>query len=169
MLRGWPRRMRNAFGSRAARRRIGAVRSGFIATPAIGNIAGSRKPEVVAAGLDGRVYAWNRRGRRVRGFPVAIDARRPPANGRQDYAIYASPALADLNGDGRLDIVVGACHSIVSVSHVRSQSAVMCPANASHARTPLFNASSAWFLNVTMSSWSNERRSSAGYSRIITR
>jgi hypothetical protein len=108
MVRGWPRRMRNAFGSRATRRRIGAVRSGFVATPAIGNVAGSRRPEVVAAGLDGRVYAWNRRGRRLRGFPVAIDARRPAPNGRQDYAIYASPALADLSGDGKLDIVVGA-------------------------------------------------------------
>ena len=64
--------------------------------------------EVVAAGLDGRVYAWTPRGRRVRGFPVRIDLRRPESDGRRDAAIYASPALADLDGDRKLDIVVGA-------------------------------------------------------------
>ena len=107
-VRGWPRRMRAAIGTRGLTRRIGTVRPGFLATPAVGNIAGSRAAEVVAAGLDGRVYAWDRRGRRVRGFPVAIDISRPPANGRHDAAIYASPALVDLDRDGRLDIVAGA-------------------------------------------------------------
>ena len=62
---------------------------------------------MVAAALDGRVYAWHHDGRRVRGFPVRIDARRPPSPER-DAAIYASPALAQLDGRGKLDIVVGA-------------------------------------------------------------
>ncbi|HZI91718.1 MAG TPA: S8 family serine peptidase [Thermoleophilaceae bacterium] len=108
MVRGWPRGTRSAFASAGAARRIGRVRAGILATPAVGNIAGDRRPEVVAAGLDGRVYAWNRRGRRIRGFPVRIDARRPPSNGLQDASIYASPALANLDGRGRLDVVVGA-------------------------------------------------------------
>ena len=107
-VRGWPQRMRPAIGMRAAGRRIGTVRPGFLATPAVGDIAGRRGDEVVAAGLDGRVYAWDRRGRRLPGFPAAIDISRPPANGRHDAAIYASPALVDLDRDGRLDIVVGA-------------------------------------------------------------
>ncbi len=107
-LRGWPRRMRAAPASRATARRIGTVRSGFLATPAVGDIAGGRAPEVVAAGLDGRVYAWTARGRRLAGFPRRIDATRPPPGGRLDAAIYASPALGDLNRDGKLDIVVGA-------------------------------------------------------------
>ena len=107
-LRGWPRSMRRLEGSRPAARRIGALRPGFLATPAVGNIRGSRRPEVVAAGLDGRVYAWTARGRRLRGFPVRIDPLEPAARGELDRAIYASPALADLTGDGKLDVVVGA-------------------------------------------------------------
>jgi hypothetical protein len=107
LVRGWPRRSRTAFATRAAGRRIGRVRAGFLGTPAVGDIAGRRRPEVVAPGLDGRVYAWHHDGRRVRGFPVRIDARRPPSPER-DAAIYASPALAQLDGRGRLDIVVGA-------------------------------------------------------------
>ena len=107
LLRGWPRRSRRAFATRAAARRIGKVRAGFLGTPAAGDIARGRRLEVVAGALDGRVYAWHHNGRRVRGFPVRIDARRPPSPER-DAAIYASPALAQLDGRGKLDIVVGA-------------------------------------------------------------
>ena len=81
-LRGWPKAMRS-YGAPVARRRLGALRQGFLGTPAVGNIVGGPRMEIVAAGLDGRVYAWTPRGRRVRGFPVRIDApppreRRPP-------------------------------------------------------------------------------------------
>lgn len=105
---GWPRWMHSADDSRAAAKRIGTVRSGFLATPAIGDIAGDAAPEVVAAGLDGRIYAWTRRGRRVKGFPAVIGIRRPADKGQLDAAFYASPALADLDSDGKLDIVAAA-------------------------------------------------------------
>jgi hypothetical protein len=107
-LRGWPRRMRGVSGAGAVEQRIGAVRAGFLATPAVGDIAGDRRPEVVAAGLDGRLYAWTARGRAVRGFPYRIGLKRPADRGRLDAAIYSSPALADLDGDRKLDAVFGA-------------------------------------------------------------
>jgi subtilisin family serine protease len=107
-VRGWPRAMGRTPGSRDSERRIGRVRSGFVATPAVGDIAGGRRPEVVAAGLDGTVHAWSARGRRLRGFPFRIGLRAPAERGLLDAAIYASPALADLDGNGKLDIVFGA-------------------------------------------------------------
>lgn len=82
------------------------VPTGFLATAAIGDVAGGPRPEIVAAGLDGRVYAWTPRGRALPGFPVRIDER--AEDDRLDRAIYASPALADLDGDRRLDIVAAA-------------------------------------------------------------
>lgn len=107
-LRGWPRTMRLARHSAPTARRIGATRSGFLATPAVGDITGDGRPEVVAAGLDGRLYAWDRLGRTVRGFPYAIRLRGTAEQGKLDSAIYASPALADLDRNGRLDVVFGA-------------------------------------------------------------
>ena len=81
MLRGWPRPMADVDGSPAAAA-IGPVRAGFIATPAVGDVDGDRRLDVVAAGLDGRVYAWNERGRPLRGFPFRIDLHAPAENGR---------------------------------------------------------------------------------------
>ncbi|MEA2474076.1 MAG: cell wall-associated protease [Thermoleophilaceae bacterium] len=107
-LRGWPRRMRQRAGTAAEARRIGTIRAGFLATPAIGDVAGDRAPEVVAAGLDGRLYAWTARGRALRGFPFRIGLKRPAERGRLDAAIYSTPALADLDRDGKLDAVFGA-------------------------------------------------------------
>jgi subtilisin family serine protease len=108
MLRGWPRAMDAIPGSEPAARRIGTVRGGFVSTPAVGDVDGDRRPDVVIGGLDGRVYAWDGRGRALRGFPVAVGLRAPAEAGRLDAAIYASPALADLDRDGKLDVVVGA-------------------------------------------------------------
>jgi hypothetical protein len=107
-LKGWPRSMRATPGSRPTARAIGTVRSGFVGTPAIGDVAGSSRPEVVAAGLDGRVYAWSARGKPLKGFPYRISLTKPADQGKRDAAIYASPALVDLDGDGKLDIVFGA-------------------------------------------------------------
>ena len=107
-LAGWPRKMRAVPGSRRAAKRIGPVRAGLLATPAVGDVAAGPGPEIVAAGLDGRVYAWSPRGRPLPGFPYRIGLRRPAEDGRLDAAIYASPALADLAGSSKLEVVFGA-------------------------------------------------------------
>lgn len=110
-LPGWPVRQRRAARSGYAAQRIGTLRAGFLSTPAVGNVAGGRRPEVVVGGLDGKLYAWTARGRMVKGFPYRIGLAKPgavPGSAQLDSAIYASPALADLAGDRRLDIVFGA-------------------------------------------------------------
>ena len=62
MLPGWPQAMAPVEGSGATAAAIGPVRAGFLATPAVGDLDGSGRPDIVEAGLDGRVYAWDARG-----------------------------------------------------------------------------------------------------------
>src|SRR5207244_8202027 len=74
--------------------------------------------DVVAADMEGKVYAWEHQGVLRAGFPVHVNyaysthaVRVSPdehSDNRVDRAIVASPALADLDGDGGLDIIVGA-------------------------------------------------------------
>ncbi len=80
-------------------------------TPAIGDIDGDLKPEIVDSAGE-HVYAWNMDGSVVPGFPVRIDPSfsRPQDRTRANHVkrgFIASPALGDLQGDGALEIVIG--------------------------------------------------------------
>ena len=93
--------------------------------PAIGDIDGDREPEIVASAGE-HVYAWEADGTRVENFPVRIDPAlsepckpgvQKPCFNTADRAItssnhvkrgiFGSPALADLDDDGSMDIVTG--------------------------------------------------------------
>jgi hypothetical protein len=89
------------------------VRGAIVASVAVGDLEGDGSLDVVAADLEGKVYAWNRLGQRKAGFPVSVNtaysssAVLDPAN-TVDVAVIGSPALGDLDGDGTLDIVAAA-------------------------------------------------------------
>ncbi len=99
---------------------------GFIASPVLANLDGSAdgKLDVIAAGMDRHVYAWDASGSDVPGYPVlvvdrdkvqSIDAQTHVPTFKPDIgdplnqgAIVDTPAVGDLTGDdGKLEIVVG--------------------------------------------------------------
>ncbi len=68
-----------------------------VGTPAIGDIDGDGKNEVVWGGLDARVYAVNGLdGTDKPGWPIFV----------RD-TVFSSPALFDLQGDGKLEVIIG--------------------------------------------------------------
>ena len=105
---------------------VGAEPLEPVRAPAVGDLTGDGEPEIVATAGE-HVYAWDRRGERLDGFPVRIRPRlstpcvrgtEKPCFDADDRLIthdnhikrgfFGSPALADLDDDGRLDVVAGA-------------------------------------------------------------
>jgi hypothetical protein len=87
-------------------------RDGFFSTPALGDLTGDGRLEIVVGGFDKRLYAWRHDGTTLPGFPAngALADRFPTwpnFMGRLADTIWGSPALADLTGDGFLDIIIG--------------------------------------------------------------
>ncbi|MEA2312143.1 MAG: hypothetical protein QOE28_2111, partial [Solirubrobacteraceae bacterium] len=83
------------------RTRDNHVKRGFFASPVLADLSSHPGLEIVAASMDQHVYAFDGAGATVPGWPAYL--RDPSIAGAE---IIATPAVGDINGDGRPEIVV---------------------------------------------------------------
>ncbi len=69
-------------------------------SPALGDLDGDTYLDIAYAGSDGRLYAFKRDGTQLPGFPVVF------ATG-SSQATQSTPSIADIDGDGALEILFG--------------------------------------------------------------
>ena len=70
------------------------------ASPAVGDVDGDGRPEVIAGSRDGAVYAW--RGNGALMWRAALTFR-----GAAGGPVEAGPVIADADGNGTQDVIVG--------------------------------------------------------------
>ena len=76
------------------------LKRGFLGSPAIADLDGDGRRDIVAAALDQHLYAWDGNGDPLPGFPVKLSS--PGADGAE---IVTSPAIAQLDGQGPPEVI----------------------------------------------------------------
>ena len=86
-------------------------------SPVLADLEGNHHLDIIQPAGDNHVYAWRPDGTAVPGWPVStlLPAGTVPAGSQQthDSKVIPTPAIADINGDGIPDVVVGLDDSIL--------------------------------------------------------
>ena len=113
--RGWPKVMRSGVSQppipRPEMPYTRLPHQGASSPPLLQDMDGDGKLEIVQGGWDGRLYAWHPGGRPLAGWPIEVklpDDHQPPSGNFvvKDHKLATAPAVADLDGDGKPELVV---------------------------------------------------------------
>jgi hypothetical protein len=100
------------------------VERGFIASPVLADLDGDGKLDIIQAGLDGFMHAWSYQGTELPGFPVQVRDPAGGADGDHDVTIrgrlIGTPAVGDVDGDGKLEILTGSNEVYANSTHGRA-------------------------------------------------
>ncbi|HWH30251.1 MAG TPA: S8 family serine peptidase [Mycobacteriales bacterium] len=90
------------------------VKTGFFGAASVGDlVADSPGLEIVAGGLDGRVYAWTAAGEPVAGYPVSLNSA-DTGEAARGAELITIPTLAQLDGDPQVEIVIAGSEVVSS-------------------------------------------------------
>ena len=103
LMPGWPKLARDINGGGNPPWNPDGYADGFFGTAAVGDVTGNGVPEIVVGGFDKCIYVLKNDGTFAPGWG---DAQNRPARCLID-TIWSSPALADLDGDGVNEIIIG--------------------------------------------------------------
>jgi len=101
----WSASVDPALSAPGQRTRTAHPKKGFFGAPVIADIDADGQKEIIAGAIDGHIYVFNGRDGTLRpGFPARLFERNA---GKENFhgEIITTPAVADLDGDGILEIV----------------------------------------------------------------